>query len=90
VWRRHPAGAFFKEKSNMLKLICALPEPGVCGVPRGLFYYAGTDEGERAAEEFARKEDRPGWGVFDLHNPVREASLETFAEILRLNGFPWK
>ena len=73
----------------MRKLICALPDPGSRGSPRGLFYDPDTVEGQRLADEFARKEDRPGWGVFDLLNPVRDdADLGTFHSILEANG--WK
>ena len=47
-----------------LRLICALPEPGCTGAPRGLFY-EDTPEGRERAQEFAKQQDRPGWGVFE-------------------------
>ena len=73
----------------MRKLICALPNPGSGGSPRGLFYDPDTVEGQRLADEFAYKEDRPGWGVFELLNPVVDsADLDTFHRILEANG--WK
>ena len=43
-----------------LRLICALPNPGCPGAPRGLFYQ-DTDAGRQAAELFAQRENRPGW-----------------------------
>jgi hypothetical protein len=49
----------------MVHLVVALPNPGEKGAPRGLFYNKSTEEGRRQCEEFCRREDRPGWGVFD-------------------------
>jgi hypothetical protein len=69
-----------------LRLVCALPDPGCPGAPRGLFF-EDTPEGYKRAEEFARNEDRPGWGVFECPNPVRDASMETFNAILEANGW---
>jgi hypothetical protein len=72
----------------MLKLICALPNPGEPGAPRGLFYH-DPPEGQEMAADFARAEDRPGWSVFDMPNPVREDVDEQalFASILAQNGW---
>jgi hypothetical protein len=72
----------------MVRLICALPNPGCPGIPRGLFY-KNTPAGHKRAEEFARTEDRPGWGVFDCPNPFKDsADLQTFSDVLEANG--WK
>jgi hypothetical protein len=38
----------------MVRLICALPNPGCAGAPRGLFY-ADTPEGKKRAEVFAKE-----------------------------------
>jgi hypothetical protein len=72
----------------MVKLIVALPEgPGCSGSPRGLFY-ANTPEGKKQAEEFARTEDRPGWGVFECVGSFRDdADEHTFAAVLAANGW---
>jgi len=70
-----------------LKLICALPNPGCDGAPRGLFY-PDTAEGRQIADEFAKQEDRPGWGVF--FSPLTfsdDADEEIFNWILSRNGF---
>jgi hypothetical protein len=68
-----------------LRLICALPNPGCPGAPRGLFYPT-TPEGEKLAEEFARREDRPGWGVFSSASTFSDdADWETFQWVLRQN-----
>lgn len=72
-----------------LKLICALPNPGCAGAPRGLFYDPSTPEGRQSADDFAKTEDRPGWGVF--HSPLEfsdDAGDEIFNWILSRNGFP--
>jgi hypothetical protein len=80
-----PARLF--QELKMVKLICALPNPGCAGVPRGLFY-RDDEEGQRRAEAFAKQEDRPGWGVFE---PVElfhdDADEKTFAWVLEQNGF---
>ena len=72
----------------LLKLICALPNPGCKGAPRGLFY-PDTPEGHRQAEEFKRSQDRPGWGVFSSQCKFKEGTgtLENFNDILILNGW---
>lgn len=72
----------------MKKLICAVPEPGCAGTPRGLFY-SDTPEGNEQAAEFARTADRPGWGVFECVGGFHDdnADLETFTEVLRRNGW---
>jgi hypothetical protein len=73
-----------------LKLIVAAPNPGCPGTPRGLFY-PNTPKGNKAAEEFARNEDRPGWGVFESACTFRDdAGLETFQWVLEQNGIPTK
>jgi hypothetical protein len=71
-----------------LRLICALPNPGCPGAPRGLFYQ-DPDAGRQAAELFAQRENRPGWGVFDSACRFRDddASLETFDWVLAQNGW---
>ncbi len=71
-----------------LRLICALPNPGRPGAPRGLFY-PDTPEGNKRAKEFARREDRPGWGVFNCLNPLRDdADLQqVFEQVLEESGF---
>jgi hypothetical protein len=73
-----------------LRLICALPNPGCSGAPRGLFY-SENPEGQAQAEEFARQENRQGWGVFkSMCNFKDTADLgETFQWVLEQNGFPW-
>jgi hypothetical protein len=69
-----------------LRLIVALPNPGCDGAPRGLFYPV-TAEGLQRAEEFARQEDRPGWGVFQsMLTFGDDAGPETFDWILERNG----
>jgi hypothetical protein len=70
-----------------LRLICALPNPGCTGAPRGMFY-PDTALGEKCAEEFARREDRPGWGVFNSIATFRDDVdlLETFQWVLEQNG----
>lgn len=71
-----------------LMLICALPDPGRSGVPRGLFY-RDTPEGRASAAAFAKEEARPGWGVFQCLNPLREdvEEGELFASVLEANGW---
>jgi hypothetical protein len=63
-------------------LIVALPNPGQPGSPRGLFFQR-TAEGHARAEEFARREDRPGWGVFETLHSFKEASWEVFEEVVQ-------
>jgi hypothetical protein len=71
-----------------MRLICAVPNPGTRGAPRGLLY-PDTPEGRQQANEFAREQNRPGWGRFDLISSLREdADLETFLAVLRANGIP--
>jgi hypothetical protein len=72
----------------MLRLICALPNLGCPGTPRGLFY-PNTAAGQASAEQFARRENRPGWGVFDSLCTFKDtaATLETFAWVLKENGW---
>ena len=67
-----------------LRLICSLPESGVPGTPRGLFYY-DTPEGHAQARQFAQEQDKPGFGVFECANPVREDldPQEIFASIVK-------
>jgi hypothetical protein len=74
--------------AKVLYLVCALPNRGSRGVPRGLFYDKGTEEGRRQAEEFMKREDRPGWGVFDSIAGWRAEAvgLELFNSILEENG----
>ena len=71
-----------------LRLICALPEPGCAGAPRGLFY-EDTPEGRERADEFAKQQDRPGWGVFECLNGLCGDidHTQAFGDILELNGF---
>jgi hypothetical protein len=69
-----------------LRLICAIPDPGNAGSPRGLFY-DNTPEGHAHAKEFARAQDRPGWGVFECVSTFREPTMEAFDEVLKLNGW---
>jgi hypothetical protein len=64
-----------------LRLICALPNPGCAGAPRGLFY-PDTPERNARADEFAKQEDRPGWGVFRCLN-----LQQIFERVLEENGF---
>jgi hypothetical protein len=66
-----------------LRLICAIPNPGCPGTPRGLFF-RNTPDGERLAAEFAKREDRPGWGIFETPNSFRDdaGTLETFGALL--------
>ena len=54
-----------------LRLICALPNPGCPGTPRGLFF-RNTPDGERLAAEFAKREDRPGWGTLETFGALLE------------------
>lgn len=70
-----------------LKLICALPNPGSSGAPCGMFY-PNTREGEKRAAEFAKREDRPGWGVFNSGLLFKDgADLEaTLNWVLDRNG----
>lgn len=70
-----------------LRLICAIPNPGCSGTPRGLFFQ-NTPEGEKLAAEFAQREDRPGWGVFETPNSFRDdaGTLETFNSLLKDHG----
>lgn len=63
-------------------LIVALPNPGQPGSPRGLFYQQ-TSDGRAKAEEFSRREDRPGWGVFECACSFREASWEVFDDVVQ-------
>jgi hypothetical protein len=72
-----------------LRLICAVPEPGCPGAPRGLFY-EDTPEGRARAKQFAEQQDRPGWGVFEMLNGLRDDIVDhqaAFADILERNGF---
>ena len=71
----------------MVKLVCALPNPGCPGAPQGMFY-PDTPEGRKHAEEFGKEQDRPGWGVFDCPNLFHDdADDETFNWVLEQNGF---
>jgi hypothetical protein len=74
----------------MVKLIVALPEGPTGwrdGSPRGLFY-ADTPEGNKRAEEFARTQDRPGWGVFQCAGSFPDDADEgTLAAVLAANGW---
>ena len=72
----------------MVTLVCALPNPGEPGAPRGLFYNKHTEAGLRAYEEFKKQEDRPGWGVFDtmLSWPDDADLAAVFEWILKQNG----
>jgi hypothetical protein len=74
----------------MLRLICALPNPGCSGAPRGLFY-PETPEGKTSAAEFAQQENRPGWGVFRSICKFKDTAdlEEAFQWVLEQNGFPW-
>jgi len=70
----------------MKRLICSLPNPGEWGIPRGMFY-PDTPDGHRLAEDFARLEDRPGWGVFDCVSTFHDdADLDTMEWVLNQNG----
>ena len=66
-----------------LRLICAIPDPGCPGIPHGVFFQ-NTPEGEKLAAEFAQREDRPGWGVFETPNSFKDTAgtLETFNALL--------
>ena len=71
----------------MVKLICAMPNPGCPGSPSGLFF-PDTPEGNKRAEEFARIHDRPGWGVFECVGTFHDdADLDTFSAVLAANGW---
>jgi len=52
-----------------MQYVCSLPNPGVSGAPHECF----TDDPAKA-EAFARREDRPGRGVFDCVNPLRDGA----------------
>ena len=71
-----------------LRLICALPNPGCPGAPRGMFY-PDTPAGEKLAAEFSRQQDRPGWGVFYCPNPFHDdCDLQiAFDAVLAQSGF---
>ena len=71
-----------------LRLICALPNPGCPGAPRGLFY-EDTPAGERLAAEFSKQQDRPGWGVFYCPNPFKDDCdpQQTFNAVLAQSGY---
>jgi hypothetical protein len=70
----------------MVRLICALPNPGCVGAPRG-FFYADTPEGRKQAETFAKEQDRPGWGVFECIGKFHDDADETtFKWVLAQNG----
>ena len=70
-----------------LRLICAIPNPGCPGTPRGLFF-RNTPDGERLAAEFAKREDRPGWGIFETPNSFRDdaGTLENSARCSKTTG----
>jgi len=71
-----------------VKLVCAMPNPGKPGVPRGMFF-PDTPEGRRRADEFVRREDRPGWGVFECVSEFHDdAGLDELVAVLKANG--WK
>jgi hypothetical protein len=71
-----------------LKLICAMPNPGCPGAPRGLFYDPDTVEGRVQAEEFAEQQNRAGYGVFDSIARFKDTADErTFAWVLEQNGW---
>jgi hypothetical protein len=70
-------------------IISAAEGPNGHGGPVGLFY-EDTPAGHAAAEAFAKKEDRPGRGVFDSICTYRRADVETFHYALRANGIPFK
>jgi hypothetical protein len=72
----------------MVHLVVAVPNPGEKGAPRGLFYDRDSKEGLRAYEEFKKREDRPGWGVFDTCFSWREGAdlAAEFDWILQQNG----
>jgi hypothetical protein len=73
----------------MVTLVCAIPNPGEKGAPRGLFYNKDTAEGRRQYEEFKKREDRPGWGIFDtaMMSWREDADLAAVFEwVLKQNG----
>jgi len=47
-------------------------------------FYPDTAEGKKRAAEFAKHQDRPGWGVFYCPNPFKDdADLQsTFNAVL--------
>ena len=64
----------------MLHYICALPNKKGTAAPLEFI----SDDPVKI-EEWARRHDRPGWGVYDCHNPLKPGatrrSKETIAEV---------
>jgi hypothetical protein len=59
-----------------------MPNPGTARAAR-------HPEGRRRADEFIRREDRPGWGVFECVSEFHDdAGLNELVAVLRANG--WK
>jgi hypothetical protein len=71
----------------MLRYICSLPNPGVTGNVRQLFY-PDDDAGHARAEAWAQRENRPGRGVYDcigmFANGTRVRRKETVIALDRI------
>ena len=55
----------------MLRYVCSLPNPGVAGRPRGLFY-PDDGAGHALAEAWAQRENGAGRGVYDCVGLFKE------------------
>jgi hypothetical protein len=53
----------------VLYYVCALPNKKGAGVPQEFF-----SDDPAAIEEWARQHDKPGWGVYDCINPLKEGA----------------
>jgi hypothetical protein len=51
--------------------VCALPNKKGTAYPEELVSNDPTE-----IEAFAQKHNKPGWGVFDCHNPLKEGAIK--------------
>src|SRR5262245_15910770 len=64
-----------------LRYICSLPNPGMSGVPHELFY-PDTAEGWAQAEQFARRENKPGRGVYGCIGILKDGARSRCKETI--------
>ena len=78
------AGPFFSQGSSCRFTSAQLPNPGEPGAP-----HECIADDPHVIEAFARREDKPGRGVYDCVSPLkpgaRRRSLETIGEIVALH-----
>lgn len=69
----------------MLRYICSLPNPGTQGPVRELFYL-DNDDGHALAEAFAKRENKPGRGVFDcMRDGAKSRCKDTVGALYKIS-----